>query len=151
MNQQLPWSGRALVACAALAGCHAAPAARPIRPAPGADAVRSRIAASRSLPPMDGRQLAVTVMEVEYAPGGRSAPHSHPCPVIGYVLEGAIRTRVQGEPEAIHAAGESFYEPPGAVHLVSANASQERPARFLAYFTCDRRVPLTERAPDAAR
>jgi hypothetical protein len=33
------------------------------------------------------------------------------------------------------------------VHVVSANASQDEPARFLAYFICDRETPLTLPAP----
>jgi hypothetical protein len=48
-----------------------------------------------------------------------------------------------GEPEAVLAAGESFYEAPNAVHLVSANASPDAPVKFLAYFTCDRDTPLS--------
>jgi hypothetical protein len=51
--------------------------------------------------------------------------------------------RVQGQPEAVYHAGQSFYEPPNAVHAVSANTSGERPARFLAYFTCDRQTELS--------
>ena len=31
-------------------------------------------------------------------------------------------------------AGESFYEPPGAVHTVSRNASREQPASLIAFF-----------------
>ena len=31
-------------------------------------------------------------------------------------------------------AGESFYEPPGALHSVSRNASQELPASLIAFF-----------------
>ncbi len=31
-------------------------------------------------------------------------------------------------------AGDSFYEPPGALHSVSRNASDETPASFIAFF-----------------
>ena len=31
-------------------------------------------------------------------------------------------------------AGDSYYEPPGALHCVSRNASQELPASMLAFF-----------------
>jgi quercetin dioxygenase-like cupin family protein len=31
-------------------------------------------------------------------------------------------------------AGDAFYEPPGALHSVSRNASEERPASFIAFF-----------------
>ena len=97
---------------------------------------------------MDGGRLHVTVLEVTYAPGASSAPHRHPCPVVGYVVRGAVRMRVAGEAEGIYRAGESFYEAPNGVHVVSANASREEPATFLAIFTCDREgrlsVPLAD-------
>jgi quercetin dioxygenase-like cupin family protein len=31
-------------------------------------------------------------------------------------------------------AGDSFYEPPGALHAVSRNATEELPASMLAFF-----------------
>ena len=102
---------------------------------------------SQALPAMDGRGLRVTVVEVRYAPGGSSRPHRHPCAVVGFVIAGTLRSRVQGEPEALYRAGESFYEAPNGVHLVSANASDRDPVRFLVYFTCDHDAPLSEAVP----
>ena len=104
---------------------------------------RSRVAIAQGLPPLDGQHLEATVVEVTYEPGGANTAHRHPCPVIGYVLEGSLRMQVQGHPERVYTAGESFYEAPTDVHLVSANASPDKPARFLAYFICDRRTPLS--------
>lgn len=111
--------------------------------------VRSRLTTSHSLPSMDGRQLKVSVVEVTYGPGGSSAPHSHPCPIVGYVIEGSLRMQVEGEPETVYKAGESFYEAPDGVHLVSANASDRESARFVAFFTCDRDAPLSAVVPEA--
>src|SRR5712692_3253065 len=108
---------------------------------------RSRVAFSHALPQLDGSHLAVTVAEINYGPGESSPPHSHPCPVIGFVVEGALQMQVTGEPEAIYKAGESFYEAPNAVHLVSANASKERPAKLLAYFVCDHDARLSVPVP----
>ena len=110
---------------------------------------RSRVTFAHDLPRLNGDKLAVTIVEVNYGPGEFSAPHSHPCPVIGYVLEGTIRTQVKGEPEAIYKAGESFYEPPNGIHLVSANASGKERARLLAYFVCDHQTPLSVDAPQS--
>lgn len=92
---------------------------------------------------MEGNQLRVTLVEVAYEPGAGSRRHTHPCPVVGYVLEGALRFQVEGEPEVTYHAGQSFYEPANAVHRVSANASRTEPVRFLAGFTCDREAPLS--------
>ena len=108
---------------------------------------RARIAFSHALPELDGRHLEATIVEVTYGPGEASTPHSHSCAVIGYMLEGALRTRVKGEPERIYKAGESFYEAPNGLHQVSANASQQERTKFIAYFVCDREGPLSVDAP----
>ena len=130
------------VTLALLAGSGATPL-----PAPDS---KDRVAFSHALPAMDGSRLKVTVVEVTYPPGGASASHSHPCPVVGYVIEGEYRTQVKGGPVAIVRAGETFYEEPNGVHTVSANASDKRPVRFLAYFTCDNDAPLSAPAQAAA-
>ncbi len=137
MTATRPWAARgAILAWATLVGCGVFSGGLLAE-----DGAQDRVVLARALPPMDGRGLEVTVVEVGYAPGGASAPHRHPCPVIGYVLEGVLRSGVEGEPEATYRAGET-YEAPGGVHLVSANASREEPVRFLAYFTCDHETPL---------
>lgn len=103
---------------------------------------RARIVLSQALPKLYGDHLQVTLVEVNYGPGEASSPHSHPCAVICYVVAGALRTQVKGELEAIYKAGESFYEPPNGVHLVSANGSSTEPAKFVAYLLCERDAPL---------
>lgn len=131
----------AAIVCAATVGCATAASKE------GGGDAQVRTAFSRALPAMDGRRLETTVLEVTYPPAGSSLPHRHPCPVIGYVVQGNLRTQVEGEPSAVYRAGETFYEETGAVHLVSANASEESPVRFLAVFTCDRDTPLSVPVP----
>lgn len=111
----------------------------------------SRTVYSGKLPALDGRRLEATLVEVTYPPGGANPAHRHPCPVIGYVLEGALRMQVKGQPERIFKPGEAFFESPSDVHLVSANASQDAPARFLAHFVCDHATPLSVPATDAEK
>lgn len=109
----------------------------------------ARVVVAQPLPALDGRQLKATLVEVRYGPGGSSPAHSHPCPVIGYVVAGALRSGVRGESVRVYHAGETFYEPPNGVHAVSANASKTDSVRFLAYFTCDREGPLSVPPPGA--
>ena len=136
-------SGALAILSAALAGSHATwTQVAASTPHPGAKE-RARIARSQLLPKLDGDHLKATVVEVNYGPGESSSPHSHPCPVVAYVIEGALRTQAKGEPEAVYTVGESFYEAPNGVHLVSANASQTLPAKFIAYFVCDHDTPLS--------
>ncbi|HEU5169504.1 MAG TPA: hypothetical protein VFU46_03140, partial [Gemmatimonadales bacterium] len=56
-------------------------------PAPKAE--RARVTFSQELPRLDGSKLKATLVEVTYAPGDSSSAHRHPCPVIGYVIEGS--------------------------------------------------------------
>ena len=97
----------------------------------------------QALPAMDGAHLSIEVVEVVYGPGQSSSPHSHPCPVIGVVTAGSLKMQVKGEPQHLYKAGDTFYEPPNGVHLVSANASSKMPAKFLAYFVCDHKTELS--------
>ena len=108
---------------------------------------RSRVALTRELPPLDGGKLAATLVEVTYDPGGANAAHQHPCPVVGYVLEGRLRMQIDGQPERVYGVGDTFYESPTDVHRVSANASDDQPARFLAYFVCDHPTALSVPLP----
>jgi len=110
-------------------------------------AERGGLVLSHALPQMDGNHLVVKVVEVNYGPGESSAAHSHPCPVIGYVAQGALRFQVKGEAETTYKAGESFYEAPNGVHAVSANASQTEAAKLIAYFVCDHEGPLSVAPP----
>lgn len=80
----------------------------------------------------------MTALVVDYAPGGKSTPHRHgQAFVVGYVLSGAIRSRVNDGAERVYHAGEHWTEKPGVHHTVSENASDTEPARLLAIFVAD--------------
>jgi len=108
---------------------------------------RARIVISQPLSKLDGDHLKAVLVELNYGPGEASLPHSHPCAVIGYVVAGALRTQVEGQREMIYKAGESFYEAPNGVHLVSANASSTEPAKLVAALICDHDAPLSIDVP----
>jgi Cupin domain len=72
-----------------------------------------------------------------------ASPHPASGFVFAYVLSGTIRSQVEGEPLRIYSAGQSWTEPPGAHHLVSANASKSKPARLIAYIIADEGVQPT--------
>ncbi len=135
------------LACATVLACRPAEGRGGTPPSGGGS---GRVALTQALPPLNGRALTVTVVEVTYGPGDSSKPHRHPCPVIGYVVQGALRSQVLGGPAAVYRAGDTFYEAPNGVHLVSANASDRDSVRFLAYFTCDRKTPLSMPVDTAA-
>ena len=71
--------------------------------------------------------------------GGASPAHTHPKSAFIYatVLEGAVRSSVNGSPEQVYKVGEHFIEEPGSFHAVSANASDTEPSRLMAVFVLD--------------
>jgi quercetin dioxygenase-like cupin family protein len=108
---------------------------------------RARVLLATPIPALDGAHLKTSLVEVNYGPGEASPPHTHPCAVTGYVVEGSLRMRVEGQPEKLYSVGESFYEAPNGVHAVSANASATQPAKLIAYFVCDHDAPLSVNVP----
>jgi quercetin dioxygenase-like cupin family protein len=82
---------------------------------------------------------SVEAVRVSYPPGAKSAPHHHAKSafIMAYVISGAIRSQVEGEPERVYHPGETWSEAPGAHHTVSENASTTEPAELLAVFLVD--------------
>ena len=89
------------------------------------------------IPNIPGKSLIAN--EVSYAPGEASPAHTHgPVAFIyAYVISGAIESKVNDGEARIYHAGESFSEPPGAMHWICRNASKTEPAKFLAVFVTD--------------
>ena len=96
------------------------------------------------LPNLTMDDWQVTVSEIDEKPGNVGRPHQHPGFVLVYVLEGAVVTKISGQPEKTYSAGEMFYEPPGSTHEVSRNASDTKPAKFLAFIFAKKGVPLVK-------
>ena len=99
------------------------------------------------LPNLTMDDWQVTVSHVPYPPGRVGPPHHHAGFVLAYVLEGAVVTKISGQAERVYKAGEMFYEPPGATHEVSKNASSTEPARLLALIFAKKGATLTMPGP----
>jgi len=102
--------------------------------APGAKVL---VVFDQELPNVPGKSMRAVL--VEYEPGAGSPSHRHPASAFIYarVLEGAIRSKVNDEPERTYQAGESWSERPGDHHQVSHNASDTDKAKLLAIFVVD--------------
>ena len=96
---------------------------------------------SYALPNVPGKR--VTIVRVFYGPSGFSRPHRHGGSVTAYITKGEIRSQLGGGPVETFGVGQSFFEPPGATHLVSANASTTEPAELIAVFVADEGAELT--------
>jgi quercetin dioxygenase-like cupin family protein len=100
--------------------------------------VRSLV--SRDLAGVPGRELSL--ITVEYPPGGSDPVHTHDAQAVVYVLEGSIVMQVKGGDPVTLNPGETFYEAPDDVHIVGRNASRSAPARFLVFLVKNKNKPV---------
>jgi quercetin dioxygenase-like cupin family protein len=79
-------------------------------------------------------------VEVTYPPGAGSAAHLHANGVMAFVVSGTIVSKVGDAPEQTFKTGAAWWEPPGALHRVSRNASSTEPATLLAVYIAPKGV-----------
>jgi quercetin dioxygenase-like cupin family protein len=89
-------------------------------------------------PPFIPEPAEVMTGLVEVPPGGPGLPpHRHSGPVFGYVLEGEIIFELEGEPERVIKAGETFWEPGGdVIHYQDGNNLADAWSRFVVVMMC---------------
>ena len=84
----------------------------------------------------------VLMYTVDFPPGFSSPIHRHDAQVSVYVLEGSVVMQVRGQKEVTLGPGQSFYESPSDIHVVSKNASATKPAKFLVFMIHKKGAPL---------
>ena len=126
LSALITWRGAALVTPSA-----AQPAA------PGVQQI-----VSQPLADLPGREVRMIL--IERAPLAASAPHRHPGHhTFGYVMEGTYEFAIDRQAPRLLKAGDAFYEPPGAVHSTSRNASADQRLKILVFMVADQKNPTT--------
>src|SRR5262245_14817079 len=77
---------------------------------------------SKDLTDIPGKE--VSMITVEFPPGGEDPIHRHNAHGFIYVLEGSVVMQVKGGKEVTLTPGQTFYEGPDDVHTVGRNASK---------------------------
>jgi quercetin dioxygenase-like cupin family protein len=109
------------------------------QPAPAAAAKPLLVQALGDLP---GREVRITLLD--RAPGTSSPRHRHPGHhTFGYVIEGTYEFVIDGQPARILNAGETFYEPPTALHSTSRNPSADKRTKIIVFMVADQKNPST--------
>ena len=104
--------------------------------------------AHETITPLLAKDLAgsldeqVLMYTVDFPPGFSSPIHRHNAQVSVYVLEGSVVMQVRGQKELTLGPGQSFYENPSDIHIVSRNASNTKPAKFLVFLINKKGAPL---------
>ena len=71
-------------------------------------------------------------------------PHRHPGHhTFGYVLEGTYEFAIDRGQSRLLKAGDTFYEPPTAVHSTSRNPSTDQRVKLLVFMVADQKNPTT--------
>ena len=97
---------------------------------------------TQPLPDLPGREARITLLD--RIPGNASLPHRHPGHhTFGYVVEGQYELGINGGPTRMLKAGDTFYEPPGALHSVSRNASSTQNLKIVVFMVADANQPST--------
>jgi len=108
--------------------------------AEAADQVKVTDLMTKDLANVPGKEI--TMITVDYPPGGADPVHRHNASAFVYVLEGSIVMGVKGEkPVTLH-PGQTWYEGPNDIHTIGRNASKTKPAKFLVLLVKDKGAPL---------
>ncbi|MFE3162461.1 cupin domain-containing protein [Streptomyces sp. NPDC059224] len=90
----------------------------------------------QALPNVTGKTFTSAV--VDFPPSARAVPHRHgQAFVYAYVLEGTVRSRLDGRPVTTYHQGENWVERPGAHHVLTENTSRAERAKLLVVFVSD--------------
>lgn len=90
----------------------------------------------QAIPNLPGKTL--TAITVVFPPGAASVPHRHGDAFLyAYVLQGAVRSQLEGQPAHVYKTSESWTEKPGDHHVLTENASSTETARLLVVFVAD--------------
>ena len=109
--------------------------------------ITSTLMAQETITPLISKDLAgvsgkeVLMYTVDFPPGFSSPVHRHNAQVSLYVLEGSVVMQVKGGKEITLRPGQSFYEDPNDIHVVSRNASSTKPAKFLVFLINKKGAP----------
>ena len=95
---------------------------------------------SKDLTDIPGKE--VSMLTVEYPPGGSDPVHRHYADAFVYVLEGSVVMQVKGGKEVTLTPGQTFYEGRDDVHVVGRNASTTKPAKMLVLLVKDKGAPI---------
>jgi quercetin dioxygenase-like cupin family protein len=101
----------------------------------------------QELTDVPGKTLIAVALEFPPTQQAASRPlkclaHRHPGSTYVYVTKGAVRLGIDGEPVRVVHAGESFFEPPRALHTVAESASDTEPASAIAVLILPHGAPV---------
>jgi quercetin dioxygenase-like cupin family protein len=96
---------------------------------------------AKDLPEFAGKEAMVYT--VEYPPGTNNPPHRHNGHVFLHILEGQLNAQVKGGSLTVLNPGDTYYESPTDVHIVSRNPSPTIAAKAIIFIIHDKGAALS--------
>ena len=112
---------------------------------PGAQPVRN-ILERHDQSGVPGKEIVIGTATLP--PGSVIGYHTHPGDEAGYVLKGTLILKTQGQPDRVLKAGESFFNPRGAVHSLAVAPGPDG-GMAVSSWIVDKGVPMATPVPDA--
>ncbi|HEY0438036.1 MAG TPA: cupin domain-containing protein [Phenylobacterium sp.] len=100
----------------------------------------------KDLPDVAGKEVLVRANT--YPPGTSNPPHRHDAHVFLHILEGQLIVQLKGGQPVTLNAGDTYYESPNDVHVVSRNPSDSVPVKALIFMVKEKGVPATTLVKD---
>lgn len=100
----------------------------------------------KALPDLAGREAVVRANV--YPPGTSNPPHRHDAHVFLHVLEGQLVVQLKGAEPVTLNPGDTYYESPDDIHVMSRNPSDRVPAKALIFTVKKIGAPATTLVKD---
>src|SRR6266550_7536705 len=101
---------------------------------------------TQDLTDLAGKQAVVRANE--YPPGTSNPPHRHDAHVFLHVLEGQLIVQLKGGQPVTLNPGDTYYESPDDIHVMSRNPSDSIPAKALIFMVKKTGAPSTTLVKD---
>jgi len=95
----------------------------------------------KELPDLAGKEALVRANT--YPPGSSNPPHRHDAHVFLHILEGQLIVQLKGGQPVTLNAGDTYYEAPSDIHVMSRNPSATVPVKALIFMVKDKGAPAT--------
>jgi quercetin dioxygenase-like cupin family protein len=99
---------------------------------------------TNNFPKADRLEARVETATLE--PGKIGGWHTHPTPVVVYVIEGTLTVEIKGKDPIVTRAGEAYLEPINTV--MRATNKGQTPLKFVAFQVSPPEVPDSQPAPE---
>lgn len=96
---------------------------------------------AKDLPDFPGKEATVYI--VEYPPGTNNSPHRHNGHVFLHILEGQLNAQVKGGELTVLNPGDTYYESPTDIHVISRNPSSTTPAKAMVFLIHEKGAALS--------